>query len=754
MFTRSLSLLALCTAPLASLWAAPLPTSLDAEAIERQIDALLDSMSVEEKIGQIQQHPGHLDGAYLEAAIRSGAVGSVLNVIEPERLRELQRIAVEESPSGIPLIIGRDVIHGFRTIAPIPLGLSATWNPDLVEETAAAAASEARSIGIHWTFAPMIDVTRDPRWGRVAESPGEDAYLTTVMGVAMIHGFQGDDLSAPDRLAACAKHFAGYGASQGGRDYNTTWIPDQQLWDVYLPPFEAAVDAGVATFMTAFNDLNGMPCSGSAFLLDEVLRQRWDFEGMVVSDWASVTQMIAHGVAGDERRTAELAIEAGVDMEMSSRSMLEHFPEFLESGRFSEAKLDGIVANILRVKLALGLFENPYAPDDAVYPPAITPSARALALRAAAESAVLLKNDNRVLPLSEGQRVAVIGPLADAPADQLGTWSFDGLAEDSITPRAAFAQLAEAGRLTVNYAPGLRYSRDHESSGFAAALEAAEASDVVLFFAGEEAILSGEAHSRAFLDLPGAQNELLAQLAETGKPIVLVVMAGRPLTLEPIFPLADAVLYAWHPGTMAGPGLAEVLMGDTDASGRLPITFPRAVGQIPIFHGHRNTGRPFNPDSWTQLDDIPVGAPQTSLGNETHYLDLGHEPQFWFGEGLSYTTFEFSAPELSSPVLRPGESVEVSAIYTNTGDRPGYAVAQLYFRDPVASITRPVSELCAFEKFLLEPGESRRVTFTLTTDDFTFSGPDGAPRLEAGQIELKLGTSSRDTANVELQIEL
>ncbi len=735
--------------------ASPLPSSVgSAGEIDSRVSQLLEGLSREAKIGQLQQLPGHLPAAEIESAVRAGRVGSLINVTDPARLRELQRIAVEESPGGIPLIIGRDVIHGFRTIAPIPLGLAATWNPELVEANCAAAAAETRSVGIHWTFAPMIDIARDPRWGRVAESPGEDPFLARRLCAAMVRGFQGDDLAAPDRIAACAKHFAAYGAALGGRDYNTTWVPDQQLWEVYLPPFKTAVDHGVATFMTAFNDLNGVPCSGSAFLLDEVLRKRWDFSGFVVSDWASVTQMVPHGIAADDREAGLLAIRAGVDMEMATPSMAEHFASFIDAGKVPPERLDELVGNILRVKLALGLFERPGPPETAVYPPEMAPESLRLAEQAAAESLVLLKNDGGVLPLPAGSKVAVIGPLADAPADQLGTWSFDGIAEDVVTPRAALEADGAAGSLaSARFVPGLAYSRDKSRDGFAAALEAADEADVVLFFGGEEAILSGEAHSRARLHLPGAQEELLAALHATGKPVVLVVLAGRPLVLEPVLPLVDAVLYAWHPGTMGGPAIAKVLRGELDPSGRLPITFPRAEGQIPIYHGHRNTGRPFNPDSWSHIDDIPVGAEQTSLGNESHYLDLGHEPQFWFGEGLSYTRFRHGEPELSTTELRGGGTLEVTTTFTNTGERSGHVVAQLYFRDPAASITRPVSELAGFRKILLGPGESRQVRFELAAEDFAFPGPDGEARLEAGTIEIMVGTSARDHRSATLRIE-
>lgn len=732
--------------------AAMLPTTVD--SIDTKVRALLSEMSLEAKLGQVQQVSSsrHRESP-VEELVKAGRVGSVLNEVDPDHVRELQRLAVEESPHGIPLIIGRDVIHGFRTIAPIPLGLSATWNPSLVEAVSAGAAKEARAVGTNWTFAPMVDVTRDPRWGRVAESPGEDPLLASIMARAMVRGFQGDDLSDPDRIAACAKHFAAYGAAEGGRDYNTAWVPHQQLWEVYLPPFRAAVDAGVATFMSGFNDLNGIPATGNAFLLDEVLRERWGFEGFVVSDWGSVEEMIPHGIAAGPEEAALLAARAGVDMEMVSTTMADHLAGFIEDGRFSEERLDRMVANILRVKFALGLFENPYPPEAAVYPPPMSEAVSAVAKQAAIESFVLLKNDGAVLPI-EGERpkIALIGPLADAPADQLGTWIFDGQPADSITPLAAFRGLDQAGSIELGYAAGLTYSRDKKTTGFAEALAAAEAADVIIFCGGEEAILSGEAHSRARLHLPGAQEALLHELAQTGKPLVLVVMAGRPLVLEPVLPEIDALLYAWHPGTFAGPALADVLTGVASPSGKLPITFPKAEGQIPIYYGHRNTGRPFHPDEWTHIDDIPINAPQTSLGNRSHYLDLGHEPRFVFGAGMTYTRFDWGAPAISRRELSKGQTCTVSVTVTNSGERAGREVVQLYMRDLAASITRPVSELKAFEKIALAPGESRTVEFEITPEMLAFPDSNGDMRLEPGDFTFSVGPNSRDLQSVALTL--
>ncbi|MCD6288922.1 MAG: glycoside hydrolase family 3 C-terminal domain-containing protein, partial [Anaerolineae bacterium] len=570
--------------------------------IESRSNELLARMTLEEKIGQMAQLNGAERG--YEERIRQGQVGSFLNVVDVETYNRYQRIAMEESRLGIPLIMGRDVIHGFRTVFPIPLGQSAAWHPELVEQAAAIAAREASSMGVNWTFAPMVDVARDPRWGRIAEGGGEDPYLTSQLGRAMVRGFQGEAPSAPDRIAACAKHYVGYGAAEGGRDYNTTPIPEGTLRDVYLPPFKACVEAGAATVMSAFNEINGIPATGNAFTLRQILKGEWEFDGFVVSDWGSVVEMVVHGFCADEKDAARAAVTAGVDMEMVSQSYRQHLAALVAEGKVPLELIDEAVRRILRIKMRLGLFENPYV-DPARQSVLLAPEHLEVARQLARESVVLLKNEEDVLPLSGDVRaIAVIGPLADAPADQLGCWVFDGRPEDTITPLRALQERLK-GKAKILFAPGLESPRSESRKGFDEALEAARKADVVLLFVGEDAILSGEAHCRAFLDLPGAQEALVEAVAAEGKPTVAIVMTGRPLTLSRVVDKVHALLIAWHPGTMGGPAIVDLLFGDESPSGKLPVTFPRTVGQIPIYYAHKNTGRPPQ-----QLDrKIPLGTP-------------------------------------------------------------------------------------------------------------------------------------------------
>ena len=706
---------------------------------EKKIDALLAKMTLEDKIGQMVQRNSQGDSEDFLQLIRDGQIGSVLNEINIDLLNNMQKIAVEETRLGIPLIIGRDVIHGFQTVFPIPLGLSCSWNPDLVQAGTRISAIEARSVGVNWTFAPMMDIARDPRWGRIAEGYGEDPYLAGKMAVAMVRGFQGDDLSDPNSLAACIKHFAGYGAAIGGRDYNTTYIPEQLLRDVYLPPFKASVDVGAATIMTAFNDLNGIPASGHELLFRTILKGEWDFQGFVVSDWASITQMVPHGYSADHKEAAKQAVKAGVDMEMESPAYKDHLKELVEEGAIDVALLDDAVRRILRIKFALGLFDNPYT-DSSLYPALLNENNLAAAKEAAVQSAVLLKNDGNVLPLSQDTKVAVLGPLADAPHEQLGTWAFDGNREFSQTPIMALRDLLETDQ--IQYVPTLEYSRSKDMSKFNDAVEAAENSDVVLMFLGEEAILSGEAHCLANIDLPGVQQELVKAVAETGKPIVLIVMTGRPNTMGAILDDVDALLYAFHGGTMAGPALVDLLFGKASPSGKLTVTFPKVVGQIPMYYNHKNTGRPPQESSWVHIDDIPVGAWQTSLGNESHYLDAGFKPQYPFGFGLSYTTFEYENLQLSSDMIKMGESFTVSATIKNTGAVQADEIVQLYIRDLAASITRPVRELKGFQRITLNPGESKIVEFELTQEDLAFPGQDMKMVTEPGQFHVWIAPSS------------
>jgi len=714
------------------------------DAHNESVDALLQRMTLAEKVGQMSQVNG-AGGTVpdeMRAALRAGRIGSVLNEVDVTTVNELQRIAVKESRLGIPLLIGRDVIHGFRTVLPIPLGLAATWNPELVEQGARMAAREAASAGINWTFAPMIDVSRDPRWGRIAESLGEDPYLHSVLGSAMIRGFQGDDLTRLGSLVACAKHFAGYGASESGRDYNTTNIPENELRNVYLRPFKAAVDAGVATLMTSFSDLDGIPATANQFLLRRVLRDEWGFRGFVVSDWASIEQLRVHGLTSDDRASALAAIRAGVNMEMATSTYENHLPGLLADGRIDEALVDEMVAGVLRVKFALGLFDNPYT-DPSLLPPTGNEQHLAVAREAALQSLVLLENRDGALPLRRDalDSIAVIGPLADDAYEQLGTWIFDGDPTLSVTPLEAIRNYLGEG-VKLQHVRGLETSRSRATDGFAEAVQAVRDTDVTIVFLGEESILSGEAHSRADIGLPGAQTELVRVLSTVGKPLIAVILAGRPLTLGDIEDEVEALLYAWHPGSMAGPAIADVLFGVESPSGKLPVTFPRMVGQVPVYYAHKHTGKPATPDSFRHIDDIPVRMPQSSSGFVSSHLDAGYTPRYPFGHGLSYTEFVYSDIRLSQRTLRRGEVLEISAELRNAGTFEAEEIVQLYVRDRVGSVTRPVRELQGFQRIRLAPGDHRRISFSLEEDDLAFYGADMTLRAEPGDFEVWVGGSS------------
>jgi beta-glucosidase len=707
------------------------PFAATDQEIEARIGILLPKMTLEEKIGQLCQenYEGRVTDA-LAGRIRNGEVGSFLNAGDLETKNALQRIAVGESRMGIPLIYGRDVIHGYRTVFPIPIGQSCSWNPDLVEMAARAAATEAASDGVHWTFAPMVDIARDPRWGRIAEGCGEDPFLASALAAAMVRGFQGRRLSDADAVAACAKHYVGYGAAEGGRDYNTTWIPERLLRDVYLPSFHAAVDAGAATLMSAFNDLNGVPASGNAFTLRQVLRKEWGFDGFVVSDWASIQEMVNHGFCADETEAAKKGLEGGVDMEMVTDCYRNHLANLVREGKIPESLVDESAKNVLRVKFRKGLFERPFtgAAKGKTLPAA---GRLALAKQLAVQSLVLLKNEKNALPLSPaGGRVAVIGPLADSPADQLGCWVMDGRPEDAVTPLAAIRSLL--GKDNVPFARGLRTSRDEDRSGFAEAVRAAESADAVILFLGEEAAITGEAKSRAFIGLPGRQEELAAEVAETGKPLVLIVMAGRPLTFGGTADLAAAVLYAWHPGTMGGPAIADVLFGFAEPSGKLTVSFPQTLGQSPVYYNHMNTGRPLYPETWI----LP------SVNDQSRYIDVDNRPRYPFGYGLSYTTFRYDSLAVSSGFFRMNGSLTVSATVTNTGKRAGDEIVQLYIRDLAASVTRPVKELKGFKRISLNPGESRTVVFTLKPSDLAFWNDKMEFKAEPGRFHVWIGPNS------------
>lgn len=715
--------------------------------VERRVDQLLSRMTLAEKIGQMNQVSAGGEVANYADALRKGQVGSILNEVDPVKVNEFQRISVEESRLGIPLLVARDVIHGFHTIFPIPLGLASTFDPELVEAGARVASVEATGQGVRWTFSPMLDIARDPRWGRMAEGSGEDTYLDTRMAEAMVRGYQGD-LSDATSMAACIKHFAGYGAAEGGRDYNSTFLTERQLRNVYLPPFEAAVKAGAMTLMTSFNDNDGVPSTGNAFLVKDVLRGEWGFDGLVVTDWNSMGEMISHGFGEDRKDVARKAMEAGVDMDMMTYGYLSHLEELVRSGAVRESDIDQAVRNILRVKILLGLFENPYVDVEAGKAVQYAPEHLAAAQKTAEESAILLKNDG-VLPLdpSSLQNILVTGPLADAPHDQLGTWSFDGEAGHTVTPLRA---LQERFPGKVTYVPGLAYSRERRDR-FDDVVAAARRADVILVFLGEEAILSGEAHSLADLNLKGSQSELLAALKVTGKPVVATVMAGRPLTIERDLPNCAAMLYAFHPGTMGGPALANLLLGDAVPSGKTPVTFLRTVGQAPLYYSHNMTGRPYNGE--TLLDDIPLEAGQTSLGNTSYYLDYGAYPLFPFGYGLSYTTFAYSDIALDRETYATDGTVTVSFTLSNTGTRAGTEVVQVYVRDLVGSVTRPVKELKHFERVTLAPGENRALKVSIPVQELAFVGLDGVKKVEPGEFQLWVAGDSASGTGVAFNVK-
>jgi beta-glucosidase len=730
------------------------PESADSKHYESEVLALVARMDLNEKIGQLSQffgHGGHIP-EHLQRALRDGGVGSILNEVDANIVNEMQRIVVEESRLGIPLLIGRDVIHGFKTIFPIPLAQAATWSPELLESAARIAALESATCGVNWTFAPMIDISRDPRWGRIAESLGEDPFLCSVLGVAMVKGFQGDNLADIGSIAACAKHFAGYGAAESGRDYNTTNIPENELRNVYLPPFKAVADAGVATFMAAFNDLNGVPASGNEWLMKQVLREEWAYPGFVVSDWDSIHQLTVHGFAANDKEAAFEAANAGIDMEMVSPTYRQHLPELIKEGRIAIRQVDTMVSNILRVKFELGLFSNPYIQADKL-PTLVCDEHRAVAREAATKSCVLLKNDFQILPLSASniKSLAIIGPLADDPYEQLGTWIFDGEAQHSVTCLQAISD-AVGDRVKLQYAKAIDTSRSEDESAFSHAIDIAKSSAAAILFLGEESILSGEAHCRSDISLPGCQEQLINEIAETGTPIILVVMAGRPLTLEKILPKVDAVLYAWHPGTMAGPAITDLLFGVHSPSGKLPVTFPRTVGQIPLYYGQKHTGKPATEDSFIHMNDIPLRAPQTSLGMSATHLDTHFSPLFSFGYGLSYTSFNYQDIRVSQPSIGLDESLEVSVELSNTGQRDGEEVVQLYIRDLVGNVTRPVKELKGFKRVQLQAGQSNRVSFTLHSSDLAFYDRKMQLGTEPGQFHVWIGGSSETQLRAEFEI--
>jgi beta-glucosidase len=706
---------------------------------------VLKLMTLEEKVGQLTQSPGRgtqtgpraPEGG--EAKIRAGRVGSFLGIFGAEYTRELQRIATQESRLKIPLVFAMDVIHGFRTIYPVSIAEAASFNPERVELSARQSAVEAAAHGLHWTFAPMVDIARDPRWGRIVEGAGEDTYLGEMMSAARVRGFQGGaggvNIGSPDALLATAKHFAAYGGAEGGRDYNTVELSERTLWETYLPPFEAAVKAGVAVIMASFNEIGGTPAHASDWLFGDVLRGRWGFKGLVVSDWSGIQELIAHRVAATRGEAGILALRAGVDVDMSDDIYVDSIAAAVRAGRLPQSFVDSSVHRLLRVKYALGLFQDPYRFSDVARERRFTlaPQHVEAARVAAREAIVLLKNANKTLPLRKDLRtIAVIGPLADDARSALGNWAADGKPEETVSTLAGI-RAAVATSTRVIHVRGAPVDTA-DTTGFAQARSAAAEADAIVLVLGEREDMSAEAASRATIALPGSQLDLAlavirAARASSGgqsKPIVAVLMNGRPLAIRQLADATPAVLESWFLGNQHGRAVADVLFGDYNPGGKLPATFPRTTGQIPIYYNHRNTGRPGD-----------SAAKYTSK-----YLDLPLTPLFPFGFGLSYTTFEYTRLRLSSPRIGAGDSLEVAVDVRNTGDRAGDEVVQLYVRDDVASVAQPVRALKAFRRVTLRPGETRTVTFKLGQSSFALYDRQMRHVVEPGTFTVFVGTDS------------
>ncbi|HVF50579.1 MAG TPA: beta-glucosidase BglX [Pyrinomonadaceae bacterium] len=707
--------------------------------VERRIDALLARMTLEEKLGQLQQLDGHADGRYKDEhpeLVRKGLLGSTLNVRGARATNELQRLAVEQSRLKIPLIYGFDVIHGYRTIFPIPLGEASSWDVAAVERAAAVAAAESRAAGVHWTFAPMVDIARDPRWGRIAEGAGEDPFLGAALARARVRGFQGRDYSAPDRVVACAKHWVAYGAAEAGRDYNTTDVSETTLRSIYFPPFKAAVDAGVGTFMSAFNDLNGVPTSANPFTLTRVLRDEWKFDGFVVSDYESVRELMNHGLAATERDAAREALNAGVEMEMVSRLFNKHGAQMLAGREVSLNRINEAVRRILRIKFRLGLFERPYAGEAREQSVVFNAEHVAAAREIAARSMVLLKNERETLPLAKSLRsIAVVGPLADDKENMLGSWSGDGRATDAVTVVEGIK--AKTGpQAKIVQAKGCADIPCESADGFDEAVRAARGADAVVVVVGEHKDMSGEAAVRSSLDLPGRQLELVKAIHATGKPYVVVLMNGRPLTINWLAENSRAILETWFAGTQAGHAIADVLFGDVNPGGKLPVTFPRSTGQIPIYYNRKNTGRPPDPNN----------------KYTSKYLDVPVTPLYPFGFGLSYTQFRLGNLQLSAQSIRPEGRLTASVEIENTGKRAGDEVVQLYIRDMASSVTRPLKELKGFERVTLGAGERRRVEFTLSPEHLGFYNREMRFVVEPGEFRVFVGTDSASGLEANFQV--
>ena len=738
---------------------------LQAQTQIPEVEEILGKMSLEEKIGQLNLvtpgggvATGSVVSEGVETKIKEGNVGGVFGVSSPEKVRQAQKLAVENSRLGIPLLIGSDVIHGYKTTFPIPLGLSSSWDMDLIKETAQIAAKEATADGINWNFSPMVDIARDPRWGRIAEGAGEDPYLGSQVAKAMVEGYQGDDFTAPNTMIATVKHLALYGASEAGRDYNSVDMSKLKMFNEYLPPYKAAVDAGVASAMTSFNDIHGVPASGNKWLITDLLRERWGFEGFVVSDYTSVNEMIAHGM-GDLQDVSALAINAGLDMDMVGEGFLTTLKKSVEEGKVSEEQITKAARRILEAKHKLGLLDDPYLYSDESRPEKdiLSEENRAVARKAAKRSFVLLKKHENTLPLAKDAKIALVGPLANNKNNMLGTWAPTGdpqlsvpvmegiknVAPDAEISYAKGANISNDTTFAKNvnvFGPRIEISEETPEAMMEEALQVSKDADVIVAVVGEATEMSGEAASRTNLNIPESQKKLIRELVKTGKPVVLVLMSGRPLVISEEMELPVSILQVWHPGVEAGNAIADVLFGDYNPSGKLTATWPRNVGQIPIYYRMKTTGR-------------PAASPSEFQKFKSNYLDVENTPQLPFGYGLSYTNFEYGKTKASSDKLSENGSITITTTVTNTGDFDGEEVVQLYIHDKVRSITPPMKELKAFKKISLKKGETKEVSFELTAEDLKFYNADLEFVLEPGEFEFFVAGSSDHEFTNEFTVE-
>lgn len=737
----------------------------ETSSVDRKIDSLLNEMTLEEKLGQLnlpsagQFTTGQAQNSDIAKKIENGLVGGLFNIKSVNAIREMQQIAVEKSRLKIPLLFGMDVIHGYESVFPIPLGLSCSWDLELIEKTARVAAQEASADGINWTFSPMVDISRDARWGRISEGSGEDTYLGSEIAKAMVRGYQGDDLTANNTIMSCVKHYALYGAAEAGRDYNTTDMSKHRMYNEYFPPYKAAVDAGVGSVMASFNEIDGIPATANKWLLTDVLRKEWGFDGFLVSDYTGVSEMIDHGY-GDLQTVSAKALAAGLDMDMVSEGLVSTLAQSLKEGKVTEAQIDAACRRILKAKFQLGLFDDPYryCDESRARTEIFTAENRAFARSVATQSFVLLKNDKNILPLQKKGTIALVGPLADAATNMTGTWSVAARFSESITVLEGLKK-ALGDQAKVVYAKGSNLHEDaaieeratmfgkslnrdprSEQAIRDEAVRIAKSADVIVAAVGESAEMSGEASSRVNIDIPQTQRDMLKALLETGKPVVVVLFTGRPLTLTWEDENIPAILNVWFGGSEAGDAIADVLFGDVNPSGKLTTTFPQHVGQLPMYYSHKNTGRPLAEGQWFQKF-------------RSNYLDVSNDPVYPFGYGLSYTTFAYDKLSVDKKEISAGGSVTVTVNVTNTGSREGAEVVQLYVRDLVGSLTRPVKELKGFQKVMLKPGESKTITFTLTEKDLSFYRADLTFGAEPGKFQVFVGGNSRDVLQAQFELK-